>query len=226
MFSSPGPRATPRRSMKPRESLARPPALLDRAPGQTPDGSRTAVWLGRVDRTPPVSVAESTRAGTTMGGAANRHDDALDRTFWSRDERRAIASAGGLPKEVVGLIKASGMSTLKRTAGSRFDADGPKIWFEARSAAMSTCKRALHSSQPQKAAWSGTTQGWVSRPSSNSIEVADHVIADASIADMLHLSCSTTGAHVRPRADASACLASLPRRQHRRAGRNPRIALG
>lgn len=164
MFSSPGPRATPRRSMKPRESLARPPTLLDRATAETPTGSRTAVWRGRLDRSPTASVADSTRAGTAVAisAPASRHEDALDRTFWSRDERRAIVSAGGLPKEVVALIKASGMSfrTVRSAAG--LDADVPETWFGARSAAMPTCRRGSRSLQLQKGAWYGTLYGRVS----------------------------------------------------------------
>lgn len=78
----------------------------------TPLAARSA-RLGRLPPSPTSSAGgfggETVRTGGTALQASRYDDGMLDRTFWSRNERRAIASAGGLPREVVGLIKESGM---------------------------------------------------------------------------------------------------------------------
>lgn len=101
MFNSPASRLTPRWNPgKPRESLAptsRVQSVFSENLAAPTPRSRLAV--SRIPASPTSTVAETIRTV--------REVDGFERVTWSKDARHEIYSAGGLPKEVQKLLKAS-----------------------------------------------------------------------------------------------------------------------
>jgi nuclear pore complex protein Nup133 len=101
MFNSPASRLTPRRNPgKPRESLApssRAQSVFSESLAAPTPRSRLAV--SRVPPSPTPTIAETLRTV--------REVDGFERVTWSKDCWHEVYSAGGLPKEVQKLLKAS-----------------------------------------------------------------------------------------------------------------------
>ena len=125
MFSSPAPRATPRR--RPRESLSisRSNRALSRY-ADTDAGSVSGITstsasrhgLARGPLTPSLRSGRLNvlrRGGgspTSSAGETIRtlrvEGDGLDQAVWARDERLCVSSAGKLPREVQSIVKRTG----------------------------------------------------------------------------------------------------------------------
>jgi nuclear pore complex protein Nup133 len=114
MFSSPAPRATPRKS------LYRPPGSASRAGTATPSlaserGDKRERERERREPATPrsriVALRGASPGASSIGGESTRtlrHDDAVDQMYWARDERCAVSSLGPLPREVQDVIRRSG----------------------------------------------------------------------------------------------------------------------
>jgi len=107
MFSSPARpiKGTPRRTGNLSRAPRTPSVFLEREreheaipPPSTARTNRLAHL--RRDDSPSTSVAETVRTVREVEG--------YERISWSRDERRAVNSLGGLPKEVNALVKSLG----------------------------------------------------------------------------------------------------------------------
>lgn len=53
-------------------------------------------------------------AGETIR-TARAEMEGYEKVYWSRDERRGVASLGSLPKDVAAMVKSSGMSRIARS---------------------------------------------------------------------------------------------------------------
>lgn len=130
MFSSPAPRATPRKSIYRRAGdpgsasragssvLGTPSLYSERERGRerepaTPSARGASSRIATLREASPVSTSGVTAGGETVRTA--RYDavgEWSDKVYWSRDERMAVSALGGLPREVQDVVKRSGMYAL------------------------------------------------------------------------------------------------------------------
>ncbi|WVR03681.1 hypothetical protein IAU60_000676 [Kwoniella sp. DSM 27419] len=114
MFNSPSTRATPRRA-GPRASMARsttrnatPSMFAESAslahPPATPSMRSSRLAVIKRGASPAFSAGDTVRTIRMDEGVEK------DRVYWSRDQRHAVTSLGGVPKEVAMLIKASDLA--------------------------------------------------------------------------------------------------------------------